>query len=151
MAASSRSVPKILEDGLEAVLRKLFFWESDDKRIGGCVRFLHHSLIYIGFIWYILIHTIMPSYVLFILFYCFVGIVWLQHCICRGCLFSRVECRLIGDSKSFVDPILETFHIPITPESTAGIVVLGSTMAMFMLTFELVGRTIINIRSWFSL
>ena len=149
--ASSWSLPKFLENGLETILRKLFFWEGDDKRIGGFIRFLHHSLIYIGFVWYILIHTVMPSYFLFLLFYCFVAIVWLQHCICGGCLLSRVECRLIGDTKSFVDPILDTFHIPRTPESTAGVVVLGSTVVMFMLTFELLGRTIINIRNWFSL
>lgn len=141
---------KVLEENLEKILRKIFFWETDDKRIGGFIRFLHHSLIYFGLIWYIIIHTFMPSYLLFFLFYCFVGIVWLQHCAVGGCLFSRVERRLIGDTKSFVDPILETFHIPVTPESTEGFVVLGSTALMFMLSCELVARTIVNIRNWFS-
>ena len=64
---------------------------------------------------------------------------------------SRIEQRLIGDTKSFVDPILDTFHIPITPESTAGIVVLGSTSIMFMLSCELVIRIITLIKNWFSI
>jgi hypothetical protein len=145
-----RWLPKYLEDKFEILLRTLFFWETDEKRIGICIRFLHHSLIYIVFLWFILIHTIMPSYILFLFFYCFVGIVWIQHWICWGCLFNKVERRLIGDTKSFVDPILETFHIPITSESTDGVVILGSTAVMFMLTFELLARTITSIQRWFS-
>jgi hypothetical protein len=148
---AERWLPKMLEENLEKVLRRLFFWETDDKRIGRFIRFLHHSLIYICLIWYIIIHTFIPSYALFVLFYVFIGIVWIHHCIVGGCLISKVECRLIGDTKSFVDPILETFHIPITPESTDGIVVLGSTALMFMLSCELFARTINGIRAWFSI
>lgn len=149
--ANEKSLPKILEENLEKILRKLFFWENDDKRIGSFVRFLHHSIIYLCLIWYIVIHTFIPSYFLFLLFYCFIGLVWVQHCIVGGCLFSKVERRLIGDTKSFVDPILETFHIPVTPESTEGFVVLGSTTLMFMLSCELISKTITNIRNWFSI
>ena len=85
------------------------------------------------------------------MFYCFIGLIWIQHCVVGGCLFSKVERRLIGDTKSFVDPILETFHIPVTPESTEGFVVLGSTTLMFMLSCELISKTITNIRTWFSI
>ena len=140
---------KIFEDKVENIFRKVLFWENDDKRIGIFIRFLHHSIIYICFIWYIIIHTFMPSYLLFLLFYCIAGLIWLQHIIVGGCIFSKIESRLIGDKKSFVDPILDTFHIPITPESTSGIVRLGSTLGIFMLSCELMARTINGIRAWF--
>lgn len=141
---------KILEENLEKALRKIFFWEEDPKRIGNFIRFLHISLIYLSVIWYVLIHTFMPSYFLFLLFFIFVFLIWLQHCVCGGCLFSRIEQRLIGDTKSFVDPIMETFHIPITPESTDGVVLLGSTSLVIMLSCELILRTITNIRNYLS-
>ena len=105
-ADEERWLPKILEDNFEKILRVLCFWENDDKRIGIFIRFLHHSIIYICFIWYIIIHTFMPSYLLFLLFYCIAGLIWLQHIIVGGCIFSKIESRLIGDKKSFVDPIL---------------------------------------------
>jgi hypothetical protein len=142
---------KTIEDGTETLIRKLFFWEADDKLIGKSIRFLHHSLVYIVLIWYIVIHTFIPSYILFVFFYLFCAIIWIQHVICDGCVFSKIERRLIGDTVSFVDPIMESFHIPITPESTVGIVKLGSTAVMFMLSFELLGRTITSIRSWLSI
>jgi hypothetical protein len=140
-----------LENNLENLLRKIFFWENDDKRLGIIIRFLHHSSIYLFLIWYILLHTFMTSYVIFLLFYVIIGIIWIQHCIVGGCIFTRIESRLIGDKKSFVDPILETFHIPITPESTDGFVLLGSTTIMFVLSCEFAFRTINGIRNWFSI
>lgn len=147
---SERWLVKLLEDNVEKLFRKVFFWEKDPKRIGIFIRFVHHSFMYICLIWYILVHTFMNSYLLFILFYLVIGLIWIQHCVVGGCLLNRIECRLIGDTKSFVDPILETFHIPITPESTDGFIILGSTFMMFILTCELVSRTIINISIWFS-
>jgi hypothetical protein len=140
---------QLLEDNLEKLLRFLFFWEEDPKKIGGCIRFLHHSVVYMFVIWYIVIHTFLPSFILFILFYFAFGLVWIQHVVCGDCIINRIEQKLIGDTKSFVDPILETFHIPITPESTAGIVVLGSTSVMFMLSCELLIRGITLIKNWF--
>ena len=106
-ADEERWLPKILEDNFEKILRVLCFWENDDKRIGIFIRFLHHSIIYICFIWYIIIHTFMPSYLLFLLFYCIAGLIWLQHSI------------------------------------------LGSTLGIFMLSCELMARTINGIRAWF--
>lgn len=142
---------QLLQDNLEKLLRFVFFWEEDPKKIGGLIRFLHHSVVYMFVIWYIVIHTFLPSFLLFILFYIAFGLVWIQHLVCGGCVVSKIEQKLIGDTKSFVDPILETFHIPITPESTAGIVILGSTSVMFMLSCELLIRLITLIKNWFSI
>ena len=38
------------------------------------------------------------------------------------------------------------FHV--TSESTDGIVIMGATTIMFFLTFELVSRTILNLKQW---
>jgi hypothetical protein len=137
-----------LEVWFERIVRWIFFWESDDKKLGVLLRFLHHSIVYCMGILYVLNHTIIPSYLLFCGLYICFFIIWVHHILTGGCLSSKVEQRLIGDSKSFVDPILEAFHIPITEKSTIGVVILGSTLVMGMLTFELTSRTILNIRHW---
>jgi hypothetical protein len=146
-----RWLPRVIQNTLENILRKIFFWESDDKRLGGLIRFLHHGLVYIMFAWYIVCHTFVPSYFLFVVFYIIIILVWIQHLLVGGCVLSRLERKFIGDDKSFVDPIMEAFHIPVTPQSTEGFVVLGSTGVAAMLTFELAARTILNIKSWVSL
>ena len=139
---SEKWLSKMLEENLEKVLRLLFFWEKDDKRIGISIRFIHHFLIYGCFISYILLHTFMQSYFLFLLLYFIVVCIWLQHCIYGGCIFSTIESKLIGDKHSIWDPILEIFHINITPESTGGLFLLVSSAAVFVLTCECTGKTI---------
>jgi hypothetical protein len=143
-----KSFHQFLEINAERALRNLFFWETDDKKLGTLIRFLHHSVVYITLITYIIIHTVMPSYILLVLLYGFIVLVWIHHIICGGCLSSKIEQKLIGDSTSFVDPILESFHIPITTESTVGITIMGSTLLVVLLTFELTSRTILNVRQW---
>lgn len=143
-----KSFHQFLEIHAERALRNLFFWETDDKKLGTLLRFLHHSVVYITLLTYIIIHTVMPSYILLVLLYGFILLVWIHHIICGGCLSSKIEQKLIGDSTSFVDPILESFHIPITSESTVGITIMGSTLLVVLLTFELTSRTILNVRQW---
>jgi hypothetical protein len=145
-----RWLPKAIQDGVEYLLKRLFFWEDDQKKIGGLIRFLHHGIIYTLVAWYIMIHTALPSYFLFLIFYAIIFIIWLHHILIGGCVLSRLEQKFIGDTSSFVDPIMEAFHIPVTSESTEGIVILGSSLILAMLTFELIARTILNISSWVS-
>lgn len=140
-----------IDEWTERFIRFLFFWETNDKKLGILVRFLHHSLIYMSLIWYIVIHTFLPSFILFIGFYGFCFVVWLHQVISWGCTLNRLEQKLIGDTTTFVGPILEIFHVPVTPESTDGVVVMGATVCMFFLTFELLSRSIVNIRSWIYL
>jgi hypothetical protein len=135
----------------EFLFRWIFFWESDEKKLGHLIRFVHHSLIYITLMMYMVIHTFVPSYFLFCIFYGWILLVWLQHIVVGDCIFSVLEQRFLKDKKYFVDPILEIARIPVTPEGAVGVVVLGSTVVMFFLTFELLCRTILNIRQWFSL
>ena len=141
-------IHQFLERWAERGLRNLFFWETDDKKLGSLIRFLHHGVVYVTLIWYIVIHTILPSYFLLILLYGFILLVWIHHILCGGCLSSKIEQKLLGDSSSFVDPILQAFHMPVTPESTVGVTIMGSTLLVTFLTFEILSRTILNLKSW---
>ncbi len=141
-------IHQFLEKWTERGLRNLFFWETDDKKLGSLIRFLHHGIVYLTLIWYIVIHTLLPSYFLLVVLYGFILLIWIHHIICGGCLSSKIEQKLIGDSSSFVDPILQAFHMPVTPESTVGVTIMGSTLLVTFLTFEILSRTILNIKSW---
>jgi len=139
-----------LLDILEPLSKKVFFWENEPVRIGKLIRFTHHSIVYFIGVLIIVSHTIYPSYFLLCFVYILCLLIWIQHITTGGCLSSKLEQKLIGDSSSFVDPILEVFNIPITPQSTSGIVVMGSTLVIFMMSLELCARTVLNIKSYFS-
>ena len=62
---------KLAEDKVERIIRKLLFWENDDKRIGIMIRRFHHFIIYSGITCYFMIHTVIPSYFLFLVFVCY--------------------------------------------------------------------------------
>jgi len=135
---------------LEPFFKNLFFWETDPVRIGKLIRFIHHFIVYVIGILIILSHTLIPSYFLLCLVYIMCILVWIQHITTGGCISSKLEQKLIGDNSSFIDPILEIFNIPITPQTTSGIVVMGSTLLIFMLSLELCARTVLNIKSYFT-
>jgi hypothetical protein len=135
---------------LESIVRKLFFWETDSARIGKLIRWIHHTgAIVLGMLIF-LNHTVYQSYMLFLGLYLFMFIVWAHHIITGGCIISKLEQRLIGDESSFIDPILEAFHIPITPESSSGLVLLSSSLIFMMLTLELMSRTISGVQGLFK-
>jgi len=117
------------------------FWETDEKRRARIVRAIHHFLSY-GLITMIIVcHTIYPAFWLqtTVLFVCI--LVWIQHVLTGGCVVSKVEQKWLGDSESFVDPIVELFHIKLAEDDDrSGFVTLGSTMAVFFLTLEWVSR-----------
>jgi hypothetical protein len=133
---------------LEIFIKKILFWEDDSIRIGKIIRFLHHMIMYCLLISLILVHTVLPSYFLLCCFYTCCFCIWVHHIISGGCISSKLEQKLIGDTSSFVDPFLELFHIPITKETTVGITIMGSTLIMTMLSLELVCRTILYLRSY---
>jgi hypothetical protein len=77
------------------------------------------------------------------------GITWLQHLILGGCIITDIETKLINDDNNnvFILPILDLFHITITPESNDGMVLLSSTLIISVLSYELILRTIRYMRS----
>jgi hypothetical protein len=67
-------------------------------------------------------------------------LVWIQHITCNGCILSKVEQRLIGDSSSFVDPIFELFHVESSKELSVMTVTLISTIGVGLLGLEWIAR-----------
>lgn len=139
-----------IEYYVEYFLRTLFFWEKDPIRLGTLIRFFHHTTAYCLIISFIIIHTIMPSFLLLCLYLAIWFIIWVHHIITGGCVFSKIEQSLLGDSRSFLDPILIIFHIPITKETSIGATMMGSTLILIFLFMEVLARSSLCIQSLFS-
>jgi len=133
---------------IDPLFKKLFFWETDPIRIGKLIRIFHNNSMYLLFFSIIIVHTVVPSYFLLLVIYVIYFCIWLHHILTGGCIISKLEQRLIGDSNSFVDPILEIFNIPITPQTTTGAVIMGSSIILFMMTLEISARTVLTINSY---
>lgn len=145
----TRTISKLIQDGIENILRYLFFWESDDKKIGMMIQLLHHAFIYLIILWYIYLHTFSDSYLQFLLF-CFIFfLIWIQHLFCRAFLFFNIEQKLIGNHPSFIDNVLHIFNITPNEEVSSRVLLLVSSLIMVMLGFELLFRTIVGIKNWF--
>ena len=135
----------------EQFFRFIFFWEKDDTRIGHLIRWIHHAVMYCILVMIIVTHTLLPeSFVLLLSVYICVVLIWIQHIVTGGCLVSKVEQKLLKDTNSFVDPFLELFHIPITPESTVGVTIMGSTLVVVMLELEVFARGSIAVHEFIN-
>jgi len=124
----------------EWTVNKVMFWEEDPVRKGKILRYIHHFLSNALIILIIVSHTLYPAFWLqtIVLFFCV--LVWLQHITCNGCVISKVEQKLIGDTESFVTPILEAFHLEPTQELAVAFVIMGSTLGVFLLGLEWLSR-----------
>jgi len=127
-------------DWTEWIVHRMFFWESDDAKKGRIVRALHHAGVYALVTLIIVSHTIYPAFWLqtCLLFFCI--LVWIQHMVTHGCVISKVEQKLLKDESSFLDPFLELYQIEATENSKQGILMLGSSLLVFMLSLEWIAR-----------
>jgi hypothetical protein len=132
---------KLVEDKVEKFFRKLLFWEKDDKHIGKIIRRLHHFIIYSGITCYFMIHTVIPSYFLFLVLYVFWGLVWLQHLLLGGCVIGNIENNLLGDTTGFITPIFDMLNINVSPKCMDNLIILISTLIVSILSYEFVIRT----------
>ena len=132
---------KIVEDKVEKIIRKVLFWENDDKRIGMIIRRIHHFIIYSGMACYFIIHTVMPSYFIFLVMYSFWVIVWLQHLLLGGCVIGNIENTLIGDTTGFITPLFDMLNIDISLKLMDNLILLLSTLIISVLSYEFVIRT----------
>jgi hypothetical protein len=140
------TISELIQHGIEMIIRRIIFWESDDKKVGMMIQLMHHAFVYGMLVWYIYLHTFSDSYIQFVLF-CFIFfLVWVQHLFCRACLFFNIEQKLIGNHPNIVDNILHIFHITPTEEVGNGVLLIISSLIMAMLTAELISRTISNIK-----
>jgi len=127
-------------DWTEWVVRRAFFWESDDAKKGRFLRVLHHAGVYALATLILVSHTIYPAFWLQSILLGFCILVWIQHIVVRGCVISKVEQKLIGDETSFLDPFLEMFDIDATEYSKQGILMFGSTLGVAILSLEWISR-----------
>lgn len=126
----------------EWLVDTIMFWESDKKRKGRILRAIHHFFSYALIILIIISHTLYPAFWLqtILLFSC--GMVWIQHVVTNGCVISKVEQKWLEDETSFIDPFLELVHVEVSNSSKPGILILASSLAVFMLSLEWTGRMI---------
>ena len=126
----------------EWIVHRVFFWESDNVKKGRIVRAIHHAgTIALGTL-ILVSHTLYPAFWLQTILLGFCLLVWIQHILTNGCVISKVEQKLIGDETSFLDPFLDLFHIEATEQSKRGILILGSTLSVALLSLEWIGRVI---------
>lgn len=131
---------KTAVDWTEWMVHRIFFWEEDDAKKGRIIRTLHHAGTYVLITLVIVSHLLYPAFWLQTMILGFCTLVWIQHILTRGCVISKVEQRLIKDESSFIDPYLEIFGIEANEKSKQGILILGSTIAVGILSLEWVSR-----------
>lgn len=113
---------------------------EDDAKTGRIVRALHAGVTYITLILVVLSFTLIPAFWFQTLLLIVCGLVWAQHILFHGCVFSKVEQRLLKDETSFLDPYLELFDVEATERSKQGILMMLSTIGMTMFTLAWGGR-----------
>ena len=124
----------------EWIVHKVFFWEPDNERKGKLLRAIHHFVSNSLIVMIIVSHTVYPAFWLQTLVLAICILVWLQHVSCNGCVVSKVEQKLIGDSNSFVDPLFDLFHVTPTKELSIMVVILGSSVGVLLLSLEWIAR-----------
>ena len=124
----------------EWLVHKVLFWEEDPVRKGKIVRYIHDFMSNALIILIVISHTLYPAFWLQTIVLFISVLVWLQHIACNGCIVSKVEQKLIGDTRSFATPILEVYHIEPTKELTNVLVILGSSLSVFFLSLEWFAR-----------
>jgi len=124
----------------EWAVHKVLFWEEDPVRKGKLVRYIHDFLSNTMIVLIVISHTLYPAFWLQTIVLCICVLVWLQHLVCNGCVISKVEQKLIGDTRSFAAPFLEVFHIEPTKELGSAMIIMGSTLVVFFLGLEWIAR-----------
>ena len=130
----------IATEWMEWSVNKVLYWEEDPVRKGKIVRYIHDFLSNTLIILIVISHTLYPAFWLQTMVLFISVLVWLQHIACNGCIVSKVEQKLIGDTRSFASPILEVYHIEPTKELTNVLVILGSSLSVFFLSLEWLAR-----------
>ena len=127
-------------DWTEWLVHRVFFWESDDAKRGRILRTLHHATVYALGTLIIVSHTIYPAFWLQTFLFGVCILIWIQHMLTHGCVASKVEQKLIKDQSSFLDPFLELYGIEASEPSKQGILMLGSSLVVFLMSLEWVAR-----------
>jgi len=115
---------------------------DDDEKTGTIVRAIHTGVTYMALISIVLSFTLIPAFWFQTLLLGFCALVWGQHIVFHGCVFSKVEQRLLKDESSFLDPYLRLFDVEATERSKQGILMMLSTVGITMFTLAWGGRLV---------
>jgi hypothetical protein len=146
-----KKIRNCIEYYLEKILRTLFFWEKDDRRLGLILRTLHNGFIISIIFLYIFNHTLFPSIILLVCIWILSSLIFLFHLLTGGCLCTKIEHKLTGERTTIIDPILEIFHIPVTKETVKGLTILGSSVFFTFTTLEVLFHALLQLKSFLSL
>jgi len=124
----------------EWLVHLTLFWEPDARKKGRILRSFHHFVMHALLVMIVVSHTIYPAFWLQTVVLGICILIWVQHVTTNGCVVSKVEQKLIGDTESFVDPILELFGVTPSREISIAVVVLGSSVFVFLLSMEWIAR-----------
>jgi hypothetical protein len=124
----------------EWVIHRIFYWEEDNAKKGRLVRAIHTGTSYVILLMVVLSFTLLRAFWIQTILLAICGLIWLQHILFHGCVFSKVEQRLLEDETSFLDPFLELVGVEANERSKQGILMMLSTIGMAMFTLAWVGR-----------
>lgn len=122
----------------EWLVKRMF--GDDDAKTGRIVRAIHTAVTYIALVLTVVSFTLYRAFWFQTLMLGACGLVWAQHILFHGCVFSKVEQRLLKDETSFLDPYLEVFDIEATERSKQGILMMLTTVGITMFTLAWGGR-----------
>ena len=126
----------------EWAVKRVFFWEEDETKVGKLVRAVHAGFTYMMLLLIALSFTLLPAFWFQTILLCIAGAVWLQHILFHGCVFSKVEQRLLKDETSFLDPYLGLFGVEANERSKQGILMMLSTVGFSLFTLAWGGRVV---------
>jgi hypothetical protein len=124
----------------EWLVKRIF--GDDEEKTGRVVRAIHAGVTYTALVLVVLSFTLIPAFWFQTMLLGFCGAVWVQHILFHGCVFSKVEQRLLKDETSFLDPYLELFDVEATERSKQGILMMLSTIGMLMFSLAWGSRVI---------
>jgi len=113
---------------------------EDDAKTGRIVRAIHTGFTYVSLMLVAVSFTLYPALWFQTVMFTICGLVWMQHILFHGCVFSKVEQRLLKDESSFLDPYLELFDVEATERSKQGILMMLSTVGITMFSLAWGGR-----------
>ena len=122
----------------EWLVKRIF--GDDDEKTGTIVRAIHTGFTYVSLMLVVVSFTLYPAFWFQTAMLTLCGLVWMQHMLFHGCVFSKVEQRLLKDESSFLDPYLRLFDVEATERSKQGILMMLSTVGMSMFTLAWGGR-----------
>lgn len=122
----------------EWLVKRMF--GDDEAKTGRIVRTIHVAVTYSALVLIFVSFTLYPALWFQTVMLCFCGLVWAQHMLFHGCVFSKVEQRLLKDETSFLDPYLELFEVEATERSKQGILMMLSSVGLSMFTLAWGGR-----------